>query len=83
MAVHVVPVAGHICPCSTLMVEIGQNIGEQIDIVQMQVRVVHNIRKRYGCPQSSYAPITAALSPQPLCRNRNLLRESWHRLRRF
>ncbi|MCW2311409.1 hypothetical protein M2244_001137 [Rhodoferax antarcticus] len=32
----------------------------------IQVRVIRNIRKRYGCPASVHAPITAALPPQPL-----------------
>ena len=44
----------------------GQDISEQIDIVPIQVRVIRNIRKRYGCPASVHAPITAALPPQPL-----------------
>jgi len=47
-------------------VEIGQDISEQLDIVPMQVRVLRHIRKRYGCPTSSHAPITAPLPPQPL-----------------
>jgi hypothetical protein len=32
----------------------------------MQVRVLRHIRKRYGCPGSMHAPVTAALPPQPL-----------------
>ncbi|MEB0284670.1 IS66 family transposase, partial [Sphingomonas sp. 10B4] len=34
--------------------------------VPMQVRVLRHIRKRYGCPGSTHAPVTAALPPQPL-----------------
>jgi transposase len=48
------------------MVEIGQDISEQLDIVPMQVRVLRHIRKRYGCPGSLHAPITAVLPAQPL-----------------
>jgi transposase len=48
------------------MVEIGQDISEQLDIVPMQVRVLRHIRKRYGCPTSQHAPVTAALPAQPL-----------------
>jgi transposase len=48
------------------MVEIGQDVSEQLDIVPMQVRVLRHIRKRYGCPGSIHAPITAPLPPQPL-----------------
>ena len=64
--VHDVPEAERICPCGTPMVEIGQDVSEQLDIVPMQVRVLRHIRKRYGCPGSVHAPITAPLPPQPL-----------------
>ena len=64
--VHDVPDAERICPCGTPMVEIGQDISEQLDIVPMQIRVLRHIRKRYGCPGSMHAPVTAPLPPQPL-----------------
>ena len=64
--VHDVPEAERTCPCGTPMVEIGQDVSEQLDIVPMQVRVLRHIRKRYGCPGSLHAPVTAALPPQPL-----------------
>ena len=64
--VHDVPQAQRTCPCGAPMVEIGQDISEQLDIVPMQVRVLRHIRKRYGCPGSLHAPVMAALPPQPL-----------------
>jgi transposase len=64
--VHDVPQAQRTCPCGTPMVEIGQDISEQLDIVPMQVRVLRHIRKRYGCPTSQHAPLTAKLPAQPL-----------------
>ena len=64
--VHDVPEALRTCACGTAMVEIGQDISEQLDIVPMQVRVLRHIRKRYGCPTSQHPPITAALPAQPL-----------------
>lgn len=64
--VHDVPEADRTCACGTAMVEIGQDISEQLDIVPMQVRVLRHIRKRYGCPTSTHAPVTAALPAQPL-----------------
>eukprot|EP01037_Dinobryon_pediforme_P020073 gene20073-20610_t len=64
--VHDVPEAERTCPCGTPMVEIGQDVSEQLDIVPMQVRVLRHIRKRYGCPGSIHAPVTAPLPPQPL-----------------
>ena len=64
--IHDVPENQRRCPCGTPMVEIGQDVSEQLDIVPMQVRVLRHIRKRYGCPGSVHAPVTAALPPQPL-----------------
>jgi len=63
---HDVPAAERTCPCGTPMVEIGQDVSEQLDIVPMQVRVLRHIRKRYGCPGSAHVPVTAPLPPQPL-----------------
>jgi len=64
--VHDVPEDQRICPCGTPMVEIGEEVSEQLDIVPMQIRVLRHIRKRYGCPNSAHAPVSAALPPQPL-----------------
>jgi transposase len=64
--VHDVPEAQRTCACGTPMVLIGQDISEQLDIVPMQVRVIRNIRNRYGCPGSQHAPVTAPLPAQPL-----------------
>jgi transposase len=64
--IHDVSEADRTCACGTPMVEIGQDISEQLDIVPMQVRVLRHIRKRYGCPTSQHAPVTAALPAQPL-----------------
>ncbi len=64
--IHDVPESDRTCPCGTPMVEIGQDVSEQLDIVPMQVRVLRHIRKRYGCPTSEHAPVTAALPAQPL-----------------
>lgn len=64
--VHDVPEAERSCPCGTPMVEIGADVSEQLDLVPMQVRVLRHIRKRYGCPGSAHAPMTAPLPPQPL-----------------
>jgi transposase len=64
--VHEVPEDERTCPCGTPMIEIGQDVSEQLDIVPMQVRVLRHIRKRYGCPASIHVPVTAVLPPQPL-----------------
>ena len=64
--VHDVPESERTCPCGTLMVEIGQDVSEQLDIVPMQVRVLRHLRKRYACPDGARAPVTAPMPPQPL-----------------
>lgn len=64
--VHDVPEAERTCPCGTPMVEIGQDVSEQLDIVPMKVRVLRHIRKRYGCLGGAHVPVTAPLPPQPL-----------------
>ena len=64
--VHDVPASARTCPCGTPMVEIGQDISEQLDIVPMQVRVLRHIRKRYGCPKGDQAPISAPVPAQVL-----------------
>ena len=63
---HDVPEADRTCACGIPMVEIGEDISEQLDIVPMQVRVLRHIRKRYGCATKQHAPVTAALPAQAL-----------------
>ena len=64
--IHDVPEAERTCACGTPMVEIGQEVSEQLDIVPMQVRVLRHIRKRYGCPKGDQAPVTAPAPAQVL-----------------
>jgi len=64
--VHDVPEAERTCACGTPMVEIGQEISEQLDIVPMQIRVLRHIRKRYACPGGEQAPVTAPVPAQVL-----------------
>ena len=63
--VHDVAEAERTCACGTPMVEIGQDVSEQLDIVPMQVRVLRHVRKRYGCPKGDQAPVTAPAPPAP------------------
>lgn len=48
------------------MVEIGEEVSEQLDIVPMQIRVLRHLRKRYGCPAGVHAPLTAPAPAQVL-----------------
>ena len=60
--VQELPEAERLCACGTPMVEIGEEISEQLDIVPMQIRVLRTIRKRYACPDGQHKPVVA---PQP------------------
>lgn len=64
--IHEVPESQRTCACGTPMVEIGQEVSEQLDIVPMQVRVLRHIRKRYGCAKGEHAPVTAPAAAQVL-----------------
>lgn len=64
--VHDVPETERICACGTPMVEIGEEVSEQLDIVPMQIRVLRHVRKRYGCPKGEHAPVVAPVPPQVL-----------------
>ncbi|MGY6217861.1 IS66 family transposase, partial [Methylolobus aquaticus] len=64
--IHDIPAAERTCACGTPLVEIGEEVSEQLDIIPLQVRVLRHIRKRYGCPQRHTAPVTAPAPPQVL-----------------
>ena len=55
-----------VCACGCQRHVIGEVISEQLDIIPAQVRVLHHIRKKYGCAQCESAPVIAALPPQPI-----------------
>ena len=64
--VHDLPEAERVCACGTPMVEIGEEISEQLDIVPMKIQVLRHIRKRYACPGKDQAPLTAPMPAQPI-----------------
>lgn len=64
--VHEVPESERTCACGTPMVEIGEDVSEQLDIIPMQVRVLRHVRKRYACPGGDTAPVTAPVPAQVL-----------------
>jgi transposase len=68
---HVVDVPEHErqCDCGTPMVQIGEDVSEQLDIVPMTVRVIRTIRPRYGCPKGEHAPTVAPAVPTVLPRS--------------
>ena len=64
--IHELSEAARTAPDGTLMVVIGQEVSEQLDIVPMQIRVLRHIRKRYAHPGGALAPRIAPVPPQVL-----------------
>jgi len=63
--IHDLTESEKVCACGCQRHVIGEVVSEQLDIIPAQVRVIHHIRKKYGCAQCESAPVTAALPPQP------------------
>jgi len=57
--IHDLPEAQRHCTCGAVMVQIGEEISEQLDIVPMQIRVLRHCRKRYACHCGECAPQVA------------------------
>jgi transposase len=55
-----------LCACGTPMVEIGEEVSEQLDIIPMQIRVLRHVRKRYACADKIQAPVVVPKPPQVL-----------------
>jgi transposase len=65
--VHKLPAEERICTHDGEgLVEIGEEISEQLDIIPAQVRVIRHVRKKYACPHCQLGVKTAPLPPQPL-----------------
>jgi len=65
--IHELPVEERVCgEDGSDLVEIGREISEQLDIVPAQVRVIRNVRIKYGCPRCQEGVKTTPLPPQPL-----------------
>ena len=65
--IHELPAEERICAHDGEgLVEIGEEISEQLDIIPAQVRVLRHVRKKYACPHCQMGVKTAALPPQPL-----------------
>jgi transposase len=65
--IHELPAEERICAHDGEgLVEIGEEISEQFDIIPAQVRVLRHVRKKYACPHCQVGVKTAPLPPQPL-----------------
>ena len=66
---HDVPEMERTCACGTPMVEIGQDISEQLDIVPMQVRVLRHIGQALWLPRqparTRHGSLARAATAQP------------------
>jgi transposase len=47
--VHDIPESEKICSCGAPLVRIGEETSEQLDIIPVQLKVIHNIRPKYAC----------------------------------
>ena len=53
------------CSCGCTLVEIGEDISEQVDIIPAQVQVIQHVRKKYAC-KACEDTIKLAPTPQVL-----------------
>ena len=62
--VHELPEAERLCACcGKPMVEIGEDLSEQLDIVPMRFQVLRHRRKRYACAGSDHSAPKSAPAP--------------------
>lgn len=64
--IHDLPEHQRFCAEGHPLREIGETIGEQLDIIPAQVQVLRHVRKKYACPCCQGHLLTAALPPQPI-----------------
>jgi transposase len=64
--IHDVADDDKICPCGCLRTKIGEEISEQLEVIPAQLKVIRNVRYKYGCPHCEEGIVTAPLPKQPL-----------------
>jgi len=47
--VHDLPESEKTCPCGTVLVRIGEEVSEKLDIVPAKIQVIRHIRPKYAC----------------------------------
>lgn len=64
------------CPCGCTLVEIGEDISEQVDIIPAQVQVIQHVRKKYACrgcdDTIKIAPKAKVLLPKSIASNNTM-----------
>ncbi|MCP4040388.1 MAG: IS66 family transposase [Gammaproteobacteria bacterium] len=65
--IHDLPEEERICPHDGhILVEIGREVSEQLDIIPAKVRVLRHVRIKYGCQCCHQGVTTAPMPPQPI-----------------
>nr|WP_281354015.1 IS66 family transposase zinc-finger binding domain-containing protein [Solidesulfovibrio aerotolerans] len=72
--VHDLPESEKACPCGAILVRIGEEVSEKLDIVPAKIQVIRHIRPKYACrvcegveddgPTVKTAPMPPQLIPQ-------------------
>ena len=47
--VHDLPESEKTCPCGAVLVRIGEEVSEKLDIVPAKIQVIRHIRPKYAC----------------------------------
>ncbi len=47
--VHDLPESEKVCPCGAVLVRIGEEVSEKLDIVPAKIQVIRHIRPKYAC----------------------------------
>jgi len=55
-----------VCPCGNVLHCIGKEESEQLEVIPAQVRVIKNVRLKYGCKSCEDTIILAKMPPQAL-----------------
>lgn len=68
--VHQLEPSQQLCDCGCQLVEIGEDISEQLDIIPAKVQVIQTVRKKYACQSCDQgiktAPPPASLLPKAI-----------------
>ena len=64
--IHELPEPQRHCPEGHVLVVIGEEVSEQLDIIPAKIQILRHIRKKYACPCCGNGVKTAPMPPQPI-----------------
>jgi transposase len=68
--IHDIPKENQFCTCGTPLHCIGEETSEKLDYIPAQIKVIKNVRKKYGCRRCEMgvvtAPVPSAFLPKSL-----------------